>query len=287
MSDHVRLVMTLLVRDEIDIVGSVLDAHFALGVDHVIATDNGSVDGTTAVLERYERQGGLTLLREPADDYSQSAWVTRMARLAATKLKADWVINADADEIWMPASGDLRSAFESVPADVDLVVAYRHNFVLRPEDGRPFLERMRWRRADSLTHDGVPMGRKVAHRASAEVVVAMGNHSVDGLEGGSIEDARIEILHFPLRSLSQYRHKIAVGTAALERNVGFDETIGWHWRRSARLLRDGELDEAWESWLHDDDRLANDLRIGVVVADSRFRDLVAAGHPQPQGFGLP
>ena len=41
-----KLVMTLLVRDEQDIVRENLDFHLAQGVDQVIVTDNGSEDAT-------------------------------------------------------------------------------------------------------------------------------------------------------------------------------------------------------------------------------------------------
>lgn len=81
--NRVRVVMTLLVRDEEDIVRANLDFHLARGVDFVVATDNRSEDATVSILEDYERQGVLRLLHEPADDYSQGRWVTRMARLAA------------------------------------------------------------------------------------------------------------------------------------------------------------------------------------------------------------
>ena len=81
-----KSVMTLLVRDEEDIIAANLDHHYAQGVDFVIATDNGSVDATVSILERYEREGRLHLIHEPTDDFSQHAWVTRMARLAARRV---------------------------------------------------------------------------------------------------------------------------------------------------------------------------------------------------------
>ena len=82
-----KLVMTLLVRDEADIVDAQIAFHLDAGVDFVIATDNRSQDGTTEILERYAREGHLHLIREPGDDLRQSEWVTRMARLAATELR--------------------------------------------------------------------------------------------------------------------------------------------------------------------------------------------------------
>jgi hypothetical protein len=42
-----RLVMTLKVRDEADILDDNLRYHRALGVDFFVVTDNGSVDGTS------------------------------------------------------------------------------------------------------------------------------------------------------------------------------------------------------------------------------------------------
>ena len=60
-----NVVMTLLVRDEEDILEANIDHHFAQGVDFVIATDNGSVDDTAGILERYEREGRLRLIHEP------------------------------------------------------------------------------------------------------------------------------------------------------------------------------------------------------------------------------
>ena len=79
--------MTLLVRDEADVVDAQLAFHLSAGVDFVIATDNASCDGTTEILERYERAGHLRLLREPGDQMRQAEWVTRMARLAADRAR--------------------------------------------------------------------------------------------------------------------------------------------------------------------------------------------------------
>src|SRR2546428_13924384 len=93
--------MTLLLRDEEDIVRENLDFHLAQGVDRVIVTDNGSEDSTVDVLREYEAQGTVRLLLEPNDDYSQGRWVTRMARLAADE-GAALGVNNGADEFWWP-----------------------------------------------------------------------------------------------------------------------------------------------------------------------------------------
>jgi hypothetical protein len=110
-----RIVMTLLVRDEADVIEHNLRYHFTRGVDFVVATDHRSTDGTTEILREFEREGRLRLIRETGTGLHQSEWVTRMARLAATKHGADWVVNCDADEFWWPRSGSFDEILSAVP----------------------------------------------------------------------------------------------------------------------------------------------------------------------------
>ena len=106
-----KLVMTLLVRDEADVIEQNLEHHLAQGVDAFIVTDNGSLDDTLPILRRYEQRGLLELIEEPAQTYAQAVWVTRMAERAAA-------INAD----WNPASGKL-SKFRSCEQQLSKLLA--------------------------------------------------------------------------------------------------------------------------------------------------------------------
>ena len=136
-----RVVMTLLVKDEADIIDAQIAFHLAAGVDFVIATDHESRDDTVAILERYAAQGVLHVLRESGDVFSQSRWVTRMARLAATEFGADWVINSDADEFWWPSGGSLKQVLSHVPPEYGIVQSFVRAFLPPLEEG-PFAERM-------------------------------------------------------------------------------------------------------------------------------------------------
>ena len=81
------LLMTLLVRDEEDIVRQNIDFHLSKGVDFIIATDNGSVDKTKGILEGYRRKGVLHLIDEKSRVFAQAEWVNRMGRLAYDEYK--------------------------------------------------------------------------------------------------------------------------------------------------------------------------------------------------------
>jgi hypothetical protein len=260
-----KLVMTLLVRDEEDILRSHLDFHLSQGVDRIIVTDNGSEDATVDILREYEARGSVRLLFEPSDDYSQGRWVTRMARLAATDEGADWVINSDADEFWWAREGTLRGMFEGLGAEVGTVRLQRQNFVPVPDDDPPFWERMTLRERESLNPIGKPLRPKLVHRAHPEVTVGQGNHRIEGVDlGEAVESDAVDILHFPMRSYSQFENKIVKGGRAYRRNRELPAKTGRTWRRLFRLWRQGGLPEYYEEQVAaapDPERLVEDTRL--------------------------
>src|SRR5207237_1213190 len=166
--------MTVLVRDDEDIVEDHLVYHINRGVDFVVATDNKSVDGTRDVLERFRRLGYVEVIDEPDDTYDQWRWVTRMARRAAIEHRADWVIDSDADEFWWPKTGDLRSVLEAVPDRYGILAAPRVNLVPSNDVAQPWYERMALRETTSRNSLGALLPPKVCHRGDPDVVVEQG-----------------------------------------------------------------------------------------------------------------
>src|SRR5688572_20464676 len=275
-----KLVMTLLVRDEADIVDAQIAFHLDAGVDFVVATDNRSEDGTTDVLERYAREGFLHLVREPGEDLRQSEWVTRMARLAATDFGADWVLNTDADEFWLPRGGDFRSLFAAVPARFGVVRGAWRNFVPRPDDERFFAERMTARLCRPSFHPH-PLGIhfKSAHRSVPNIRVGRGNHEAFGAGLVALRGwYPIEILHFPVRSLAHCMRKYVTQFVALERNA--EKGIPGHMADAYEAYRAGELEAFYAPLVVDDDALGHGVHGGDLEVDTRLRDRLAA-----LGFG--
>lgn len=96
-----QLIMTLLVKNEESMLEENLLFHKAMGVDSFIITDNNSTDSTPEIIRKYKQKGWIKeVIEEKATDYEQKEWVDRMIWKAKTIYKADWIINADADELW-------------------------------------------------------------------------------------------------------------------------------------------------------------------------------------------
>jgi hypothetical protein len=287
----VTLVMTLVVRDEQDIVDAQIAFHLNAGVDFVLAVDHQSSDGTAEILRRYEREGHLRLFRR-SGEYLESAWRTELAALAATEHGAEWVFSSDADEFWWPRGESLVEVLRALPKRYGIVRALWRQFVPRPDDGAFFAERMTVRiAAPAPINDPLSQWRpntKVVHRARPDVTVSRGGHDVVGPDLVPLRGwYPIEVLHFPVRSRAQ-----------LERKAGrYEPSHGVRFHEPHRLLhealrRDG-VGEAYDALVVDDSNLAHGLEERTLVLDERLRDVLRelAGRspipPDAASFALP
>ncbi len=262
-----RLVMTRLVRDEEDVVDAQIAYHLNAGVDFVLATDHDSRDGTREILQSYVRDGHLRLFDERGE-MRESDWRTRMARLAAIDHGADWVINTDADEFWMPRRETLKEALDAAPNDVGVVWALTRHFVPRPDDGGFFAERMTTRLSlDAPLNDPTSPYRphaKAAHRADPRVVVLFGSHNVRSDLASLPGWHPLDVFHFPFRSREQYERKSV-------RRAHGDKPLG-QYVKAFEARATGRLEDAYGSLVVDDSTLARGNALGSLVVDTRLRD---------------
>jgi hypothetical protein len=270
-----KLVMTLLARDEADIVDAQIKFHLNAGVDFVIATDNLSQDGTTEILESYAKAGQLHLIREDGEYLQQAEWITRMGRLAATEFGADWVIHSDADEFWWPRGDSLKEVLASIPSRYGIVRALLRHFVPRPDDGSSFAERMTVRMSTAAPiNDPRSLFRpnlKIIHRADPTVNVSIGaQRLIDSpfipLRGWY----PIEFFHFPVRSLEQCERKYS------HQETGPGQTPSPYYDRVRSLIEQGRLEEVYAPLVVDDEALEQGLEQGSLVVDTRLRDALRA-----------
>ncbi len=300
-----RLAMTLLVRDEADIIEANLRYHSAQGVDFFVVGDNGSTDGTVEILERYERAGLVELEHLPGT--VNQAWSEGRTKLGRRTHErgADWVIHNDGDEFWWPLNGDLKQTLAAIPERFGLVIAPRTEFVARPGNAS-FADRLTIREARCLqppkaahrTHPRIvldhPHPTRIWIEESSEEAVLAGRPGLTISDPGRPARSEqelvfapsfpIRVLHFPVRSPAQYRHRVekAEGSGMLESS----------WR--AELLaahESGRLDQVYERLALSDQQVARGVEDGWLVEDTDFRDYLAAcpdpfeGGASPAGSG--
>jgi hypothetical protein len=266
-----KLVMTLLARDEADIVDANLTFHLNAGVDFVIAMDNLSRDGTTDILESYAKEGHLRLIRQDSEYLRQADWITQMGRMAATDFGADWVIHSDADEFWWPRGESLKDVLGSIPARYGVVRALLRHFVPRPDDGQSFDERMTVRMSTSSPiNDPRSLYRpnlKIVHRADPNVKVSIG---AQRLLDSPLVPLRgwypIEFFHFPVRTLEQCERKYE------HQQVAPGQSPSPYYDNVRKLIAEGRVQELYDSLVVDDAALEAGLGDGTLVVDTRLRD---------------
>lgn len=266
---QLRLVMTLLVKNEEDIIEENILFHQAMGVDGFIVTDNGSTDSTLSILRRYKDKGVvLELIQENGSGYEQKVWVDRMILMAKYKYQADWIINADADEFWYAPTLSLKDEFKDTRASVqicELVNVY-------PDESRP------WQEWDETTRPvlqyekyglspysifGFQRG-KVAHRAAGYVQISMGNHKVR-IFPKIQRKSNITIYHYVVRGREFFMRKMINGGEQLRLHRG--KHGGRHWRYFYQLFEEGKLEGEY-SRVIGMERLEDLKRDGHLVKDN-------------------
>jgi hypothetical protein len=255
------VVMTLLVRDEADIILENIEYHLNAGVDFIVAIDNRSVDETGNILHKFERAGKLRYIFENSDNYLQDLWVTNLAQIAANEYGADWVINNDADEFFIPSYGTIKDVLGAVSPDVGAISVKRYDFVPLERMGKhsPPVE-MIYRKNVSLEWVlGHPIVDKVIHRGYHDVQITRGSHSVQSrFIKKQVPISNMVTFHYPIRSYEQFEKKV--------RNIGFG-------RKQHRLPRT-RYDYWYSSWEKGD--LKNVYR-GYCLNDAQLRDGLEAG----------
>ncbi|MGN7799188.1 glycosyltransferase family 2 protein [Leifsonia sp. 22587] len=277
-----RLAVTLMVRDEADIVRPVIDNLIDQGADAIIVTDNGSVDGTTEILESYGDR--IDLRHDPVQRKQQFRVVTGMARDAHTVHGADWVINADADEFWLPrvAGRTLHDVFSELPKSlrtfpvevIDMIgdPALRGSGLQRLtlQDRRPLRRMNELGLHAHATSDAVHVG-------TPEIEVSQGNHFVNLQQKGEVPPGlEVDVLHFPWRSWEQFEGKVEKSGRAYEANPELQPSPNHHGMREYRRYLQGTLFAFYVLRHPTEEERTAGLADGTLVEDRRVADAFSA-----------
>jgi hypothetical protein len=161
-------------------------------------------------------------------------------------------------------------------------------FVPRPDSPEPVFERMT-ARYSALAPINDPASlykpiRKVIHRAHAEITVTRGNHALVDSPFAPLRGwFPIEVFHFPIRTFDQFEHKTELQRNAFENYVDRPPT-GYH-AEMFRALREGRMEEHYESLVISDEELERGRAEGRLVLDPRLRDALRALRAPGDGDG--
>jgi len=253
------LVMTLLLRNEDDIVQRNIEHHLNQGVDFIVATDNSSTDNTRHILETYEKKGLLHIIDEPSLDYAQSTWVNRMANWAYENIGQCFIFHADADEFWFSRTDNLKNELFRYPLIDCLDVNIKNVLLAFDEFDELFPQHAHYCVENPLTVGIIqeqskekslylfPYPPKVFYRANDHMPqVKMGNHELEFKNQYSRTCSKdIYVYHFPIRGYEQFKRKVIEGGSAILSNPNLPEGFGWHWRRWYKAYEQGGLQDEY------------------------------------------
>ncbi|KZY99329.1 hypothetical protein A3746_05340 [Oleibacter sp. HI0075] len=271
-----RLAMTILVKNEADIIEDNVRFHARQGVDCFAVMDNASDDGTREILERLSKEFDLHIIDQPDQNYQQALWMTQLAEYARTKLKADLVISNDADEFWVADEGS--SLKDHLTTKDSVVTVKRFNMALSEEALKPnyqyldsnlvvtnpiFYDSSTQINASAVSMLLVKISPKTIVNPYGLIKMKCGNHRAK--HGWRLinkrGESRIKVYHYPIRTYGQFKANIENRKRLLEST---NARMGDHYRRWVKLLDEGKLEEEFQKFILSHDDLKVTHRLGIT-----------------------
>jgi Glycosyl transferase family 2 len=250
------IIMTLLVKDEDDILEENLIFHKSMGVNQFIITDNNSSDRTAEIIKKYQAKGWITdYLVEKNTNYTQALWVGRMIEIAISKYNPDWIINCDADEFWYTKSGNLLEAIKAeTNASANVLRCYWKNMLPIP-GGAVFWENTKFVSRKIADIDNYELSKhhllnatsipKVIHNSEDFISIEMGNHDVYMKNKRPVDSKNIVIYHYCIRNYEHFQKKVINGGLSyLGSSININD--GSHWRLWYDAYLRGNLSQEYD-----------------------------------------
>lgn len=272
--DDSKLVMTMVCRDEIDLIEQNIRFHLAMGVDGIIVIDHRSTDGTRELLGELKQQGLLLkVIHKDCEAHLHSAFVLEMIDLAINKYSADWIINADADEFYFAESLSLKSEILKSSSKANVLKVYSQFFF---SDGRedfwscPFFCKYGLTDPEYTTlgieknfmteYWGAEPCPKSIHSTRDFISITDGNHAVKMINPSIYEPPSISLYHYKIRNFKSLERKALKAASTLSALRNNNMSRGW--RVIVELYGKGELRHYYDT----------------VFGDSIFKILSEAGY---------
>lgn len=217
-----KLGMTLLVKNEIDIIKYHIEYHKDK-MDAIVVIDNNSTDGTYEYLKSLE-SNNFVVKRELSNNYLQDKWVTKMVFMLRD-MGCDWVVNSDADEFWR---GNIFREVDNL-WNQGYEYLFVKSYVFKPT----YLDNQRDKNPTTRL-----LWRSRCHETYPKVIVATGPFERIGKGNDeaffcrNVEKKVIDeciIYHYSQRGLEHYKKKYLDGGVAIENSIKSGEIWNSQW----------------------------------------------------------
>jgi len=285
--------MTILVKNEADIIEANIRTHAALGVDAFAVIDNNSDDGTREILTRLQDKFEIVIIDEKGQ-YNQAKWMKRLAKVAKNDLKADWVINNDADEFWLPQNE--LNLKENLAFKGSVLTVNRYNMILDEAchqgnffasthyvENPIFYTKEKQLNVENISMVLTKIGPKTIVNPSGLIEIRGGNHKAWHIANTyeylfkKYDQIKkfdtIHVYHYPFRSYDQFERNIKNRKLLLESKKHV--RMGPHYRRWVKLYNEGKLEEEFHQRLSfSNDEITVLKKYAIVKEDSHIQKAI-------------
>ena len=279
-SNNIKLIMTLVVKNEEEILEKNIRFHKEMGVDGFIVTNHDSTDNTSKILDKLQAEGlVLQVLYKDSPNHQHHIWVNEMVKIAKNKYKADWIINADADEFYYSKDLDLKNSIYKYSSS-GVNALWVDSTMVFPQDVDNFWENKFWgtKRFQEFENEkyNIPKNRKfenfnriivcpkIIHSTKGFISTTDGNHFIKMNNLKQVPCSNIILYHYHVRNYKGFESKIKRWIDSAKYMPDYQ---GDHVKEMITIYKEGKLQERFNDF-YGEETLNFLTNLGMISIDN-------------------